>query len=345
MTTSDFTVVAMMREPRDIVARFVAYYRQLGAVRIQIYFDGDAGDVRDLACEDVEILVCDDQLLDRVGARRDDAVEQRQWAIALHAFRALRTEWMLFVDADEYVFGDRPMREFLGAIPPGDDVVRLPTAEAVWRRSDGAEAPFSSTAFRCCLPARWAPLRRLIYLRHCSFFSWRGLIGHAEGKQFIRKGAKIDRLTCLHALSNVRPVGRWASQINPEFRHFYLGHFDAIGLDHWREKWRRRHTGEAVYITMSAARRRQMAIVGQALGRGCRASRRLFRRLYGLTPVQFAVLRLLGCAFQRDIFGEMGVAPTTKPAPDSHTSAGLAKGIPHRRCDQPHEKSAQTAPN
>ncbi|MBM7069203.1 glycosyltransferase family 2 protein [Actibacterium sp. 188UL27-1] len=307
MTETDFTVVVMMREPRDIAARFIEYYLRAGAAKIRLFFDGDPVALRDLATDRVEITACDDQLWQKIGVKRRSSVEERQWDVAYHAFKTLQTDWMLFVDADEYVFGDRPIADFLAAIPTGHDVIRLPTAEAVWCRADRSNDPFSSTAFRCALPSKWAPLRRLIYLRYYSFFSWRGLIGHAEGKQFIRKGAKIDGLTCHQARLGSQMVGLWAPEIGPDFHHIYLGHFDAIGLDHWREKWRRRHSGEAIYITLSPARRRQMATVERAGAEGTDAFRRLFRKLYGLSSFQFAALRLLGCAFRRDVFGEIGM--------------------------------------
>ncbi|MEL6521233.1 MAG: glycosyltransferase family 2 protein [Pseudomonadota bacterium] len=307
MTGSEFTVVSMMRETRSVAARFIEYYLKLGASRIEIFFDGDPTPVAHLASEKVRIHPCDENLWRQFGVARPGSVEKRQWHIALNAFRAIETDWMLHVDADEFVFADQPMRNLLSAVPDDVEVLRLPTAEAVWCPSDSNEDAFTSTGFRTALPSHLSKLRRVIYPLHHGLFSPQGIIGHVQGKIFIRKGTQVDALTCHNALRKGQKIGSWASDLGPTFQSLHLGHFDAVSFDHWQTKWRRRTAGESIYITLSKTRLRQMQTIERALHGKPSGALRMFRKLYRLSPIQFAILRSLGCAFRRDIFAEMGM--------------------------------------
>ena len=94
------------------------------------------------------LVECDAAFWARACGERPVALEDRQSVIYGLGQRRCRTEWLLVVDADEYVFGDRSIPSFLGAIPDEAESVSLPTAEAVWGPGDPIDAPFGSTHFR-----------------------------------------------------------------------------------------------------------------------------------------------------------------------------------------------------
>ena len=303
----DFTVVVMMRETRDVAEHFIAYYQRLGAAQIRIFYDGDAAALRGLADDRVEITQCDPAFWDSIGTSAKAGFKTRVCAVANHGFRTLTTDWMLSVDADEYVFGGQPIPSILKSLPPTVEVLRLPTAEAVWHATDASDAAFSSTAFRTALPPGLGLLRHLLYPRRGRFFTRHGLLGHAEGKQFIRKWANIDRLTCHRAYRGDTPVGQWAHEIDPTLRDLYVGHFDAIGLSRWTQKWRSRSRSGGAHDRLSYPRNRQMQAIAAATRSGATSPRQIFRQLYRLSAWQYTLLSLLGCAFQRPIFAHMSV--------------------------------------
>jgi hypothetical protein len=80
----------------------------------------------------------------------------------------------------------------------------------------------------------------------------------------------------------------------------YVGHFDAIGIARWTEKWRRRIERDTLARNMTEIRTGQMRLIADRLGGGDGAA--VFRRLYGLSRPQYALLSLLGYAFRRRLF-------------------------------------------
>ena len=85
-----------------------------------------------------------------------------------------RTPWLLVVDADEFVFADRPLTALLDTVPESVDAISFPTAEAVWGPGDDPDQPFGSTYFRTKWPSelQWRLLRRPIYGAVSSVMRW-----------------------------------------------------------------------------------------------------------------------------------------------------------------------------
>ncbi len=82
----------------------------------------------------------------------------------------------------------------------------------------------------------------------------------------------------------------------------FLGHYDAIGLARWKQKWQQRIERETLVTNMRGARTEQMELVSRTMGQGDSEVTRLFSKFYGLSWLQYRVLALLGFAFRRDIF-------------------------------------------
>ena len=95
----------------------------------------------------------------------------------------------------------------------------------------------------------------------------------------------------------------------------YLGHFDAVGLAHWEQKWRMRAEERTHSVNMPRLRKRQMALFLESMHGGERSYRDLLMRYYGLTRLQYFVLCSLGFAFRRKIFriGTGKSRPRLKP--------------------------------
>lgn len=300
----DFSVVVLMRDSRTVAEQFVQYYLRNKAAKIRMFVDGDAQFLTGLDSDRVEVMGCDAAFWADLNCAPDTGYRERARAIARFAYDTLGTSWMLYVDYDEFVFGDRPIQDLLKAVPDDVPAVRLPTAEAVWTAGASSDAPFSSTAFRVALPTGLAAMRHVLYPGFGKMFAKSGLLGHGDGRQFIRKGADFDQLACHSASRNGQPLGCWARQIDPAFRNHYVAHFDAIGLAHWTEKWRDLCQGSVGKGVWSAHRHAQLYAIAAANRSGARSPRQTFRRLYSLSRWQFSVLSALGCAFKQSIFAE-----------------------------------------
>jgi hypothetical protein len=301
---ASFSTVSLMRETPDVVRRFAAYYREAGADESLVYHDGPLPP--ELAALEVPGLVlvpCDDAFWGALGGERPDGLEDRQSATAQAGLARCRSSWLLVCDADEFVFGDRSIQDFLDRIPASVDSVSVPTAEAVWGPGDDLAAPFGSTYFRLKWRSDklWKGLRRLLY-GEVGLHMKRGLAGHVLGKEFLRAGRSYSWIRCHSALRDGVNLTRPAAGIDPDLAGMYVGHFDAVGFSRWTEKWRRRMERETLVPYMAEHRGGQMDLIADRFRGGDGAARALFARLYGLTRAQYALLALFGYAFRRRLF-------------------------------------------
>ena len=295
-----FSTVSLMRESPEIIGRFVRYYLAAGAEEVMVFHDGPAPSALNPGDDAGRMRrgVLGESLRRTAGGARGPAS-----AVYGLGQRRCRTEWLLVVDADEYVFGDRSIPSFLGAIPDEAELVSLPTAEAVWGPGDQIDAPFGSTHFRLewRRPWLWRLAWRPLYGRMGADMR-RGLLGHVRGKQFLRADRRYSAIRNHDALRDGRVLTRPAAEVAPALSGMFLGHFDAISRVRWTQKWRQRLTGETVARGMAGGRTRQMSRIGERMRRGEQDTRALFRTFYGLSKGQYAVLNGLGFGFQKNIF-------------------------------------------
>ena len=226
---ASFSTVSLVKETSDIIKRFANWYRSAGASEVFIYHDGPAPEMTLGA--GVVLVECDDAFWADLCGSRPAALEDRQSAVFAAGLAKCRSDWLLVVDADEFVFGNRAIPEFLDAVPPSVDAISLPTAEAVWGPGDELGVPFGSTHFRMAWPRGWIwrRLNRLI-LADMAHHLQRGVTGHTSGKEFIRASKPYSLIKNHVALRDGVLITRRAGKISPELRGMFLGHYDAIGL-------------------------------------------------------------------------------------------------------------------
>ena len=296
-----FSVVAVVLETQNVLRRFVDYYIDLGAVEIVLFYDGVVPDeLKDLG-EKVKVVQCDDGFWDRLGTPRPYLFFARQNAIYQAHAPAAQGEWLLVVDADEFVLGDGPVKDLLVRVPEEVVSLRLPTAEAVYAPDDDEDAIFGSTWYR--LPLRGAR-RLLLPLIYGSFAEYMkdGLLAHNSGKQFVRLPAEGVEIRAHDSRVDGKLVSHWSPQYEPPGQKYYVAHFDAICVSRWKEKWLGRINEFPRRSTMRPLRVKQLEEVAAALTEGDESARKLFRRYYGLSRYQLLALRLLGRAFERRLF-------------------------------------------
>ena len=298
-----FAVAALVREDAGDLVRFAGHHARAGAARVDLYGDGpERADVPGAA-----FAPCDAAFWAGLGASRPEGVEARQTAVYEHAFARLEADWLLVCDADELVFGadedpaGSAVPRFLAAVPPDVVSVQIPSAEAVYGPGDPVGAAWAARWFR--LPTDDEALLGAVYGQDAALLQ-RGLLGHHEGKQFVRRGARLGwiglHVSGLPAQRGGGVATVTAAEALGRPSPLHLGHYDASSRARWVAKWRARLSGETRAELMGARRRAQMAVIGDAVTRGEEAA--LFARLYALDERQAGLLFRAGVLIRRDLF-------------------------------------------
>ncbi len=298
---ASFSTVSLVKETPDVIHRFADWYRSAGAGEVLIYHDGPAAQME--LGPGVTLIECDEAFWNDLRGERPAALEDRQSAVFAAGLERCGSDWLLVVDADEFVFGNRAISDFLDKVPETVDAVSVPTAEAVWGPGDALGEPYGSTHFRMAWPRGWIwrRLNQVIFADVAQHLQ-RGVTGHTGGKEFLRVGRPYSLIKNHTALRNGQSITRRAEDVHPELCGMFLGHYDAIGLARWKQKWQQRIERETLVTNMRGARTEQMELVSRTMTQGDEEVTRLFSKFYGLSRFQYRVLALLGFAFRRDIF-------------------------------------------
>ena len=284
---ASFEVIAMALAPQRYLSKFSDYYLRLGASRVRIFFDGSLQESSPPS--GVELVECDDEFWRTAKVPRPAAVEDRQRLVYNRAYASARSDWVLIVDIDEFVFGDGSLSAVLAQASGKYEVVRFGSAEAVFIDGDRISSDYGAKAFRRpCNRYLAAILPHLIYPGLGHLFI-RGLLGHSRGKQAVRAGIPGLTLDIHDATADGTVLREYAASEGPS--PLYLAHFDAISFVQWRQKWERRVAAQDVK-ERGRKRERQLDLYEKQARHGTEES--LFRRLYCLNDLQFNVLRALG---------------------------------------------------
>lgn len=304
---SSFSVVSMMREEPFVIQWFIDFYIKAGASRIFIYYDGvlqHQEDIPGLSRPEVELTECDDTFWVGVDCERPACLEDAQAAVFRLAHHRCLSDWLLIVDADEFVVGARSIKELLSSVPDAVKCIRVRSAEAIWGPGDDIIKEFGCTHFRTILPRRASALLSwILYGNNASLFR-QGLLSHTEGKQFLRRSAKVSRIGIHNSYIEQRSIGQWVHELSPNNVSFILAHFDAIGFIRWRKKWEWRLTGKTNARDMSSQRVAQMRRIEESLISSDIEIEKTFRSMNTITRWQRLLLNFLGRIERRQIFGD-----------------------------------------
>ena len=190
----------------------------------------------------------------------------------------------------------------------------MSSAEAMFGPGEDIDLPFGGTWFRPPVTDRRWRIVKYAYHPQTRESMYRGMLGHAAGKHFVRVSADDIWIKNHNSVRDGRGIGVPSHKLLPAGKRIWLGHFDAISYRNWFEKWQRRVTGEvAFYDLKRSPRQRQLLEFAAAKELGREATRSLFRRSYCMNSVQQLALSAAGCAFSRDIFGLAGLGPDYAP--------------------------------
>lgn len=289
-----FEIVAMATGPRHHVEIFQDYYERLGADRVRVFYDGAVDLVR--GCDPAVVIGCDRAFWRGVAAgQRPAVVEDRQRAVYHHAYATASSDWVVFVDIDEFVFGKPSMAEVLTRAGREVDSIRFESAEAVYSQAATGRVEYGAAYFRRpCSRAMSVVLPHLLYPGVGHLFI-RGLLGHSRGKHAIRAGLDGVSVGLHDSRRHDVPMTEVNASTLPAGERLLLAHYDAISLEQWCEKWRRRLACDDTK-EMGRKREWQMALFRKHHMRD--REEQLFRRLYFVGDWQLRFLRLLGLVIE-----------------------------------------------
>lgn len=220
--------VTTLKENVDIVKRFVAHHKSLGARVMYLYFDDPADPAIEVVrpIEGVIIVKCDENYW---KGRRPDAHQKRQKINANAAYKSSSVDWLIHLDADELLYCKTPISAELDEVPKAQNVIRVSVAEAFSGTQGGKHI------FRFALPKndRGQKLGLMIYGEEYPLLV-RGLLSHTDGKYFVRSSSEAMNLT-IHApfVNGKRNHGTTSKSIS-------LLHFHGDNEENWIRSVRRR---------------------------------------------------------------------------------------------------------
>lgn len=209
-------VVMLAREPADLVLANIAWHRAMGAQVVHLYLDDPDDPVapRAAALPFVIVTRCDGAFWARRGFR-PELQTGRQTFVATEAHRKGLTEWLVHLDADEFLLSHRPLARELGNLPPEKGRMKFHVRERVFTRPDPVD--IFEGAFLAPQPGE------------AGEFTREGLVGHSAGKQATRRGQEVE----------LRPHGPFSAD-GPIKGHgstsTVLLHFDGLTPWHWLAK-------------------------------------------------------------------------------------------------------------
>ncbi|WP_093034938.1 glycosyltransferase family 2 protein [Ruegeria marina] len=244
--TPEWRVGAILNEPLSDTLRFAAWYLEAGAAGLILLFDNPDDPAQRVlsAIPEITCIPCTPSFWADLGLTPDTRFTKRQNAALSWVYRSLPVGWLLNVDADEFLHVmNGTVAGFLAGVPDAVEAVRVETAEIV-----ASPAQASGHVYR--LPMERDVARR-VYGDSAALFGPRrkGLIGHPQGKSFIRCG-----------LPGVSLRQHWAQRADgSEIAEKYVPVREGaallhhIGLDYavWRSKldWRLVSAGFTVPLT------------------------------------------------------------------------------------------------
>lgn len=220
------TILAPARE----VLQFVAYHLDAGAHRLYIYLDEANPEAYAAlkAHSKVRVITCDAAHWKKLGGQRPSKHQVRQTRNATHAYaRRVEVDWLIHMDADEFLVSDVPVADVLSALPATARTARVRPME---------QLAGSGQMFKAFLPN--GPDREVLVNRLYPTYGPHikgGFLSHVAGKAFARTGFP-DVQVRIHNIFH-------GEQMNPEEVELVqvdLAHCHAKTWDQWLAAYRYR---------------------------------------------------------------------------------------------------------
>jgi hypothetical protein len=247
-----FSIVTTAAEPVELLCAFVAHHLEAGAETIHLYLDRPDPVAEALLGRHPQVRLNRPAVARALhwgvaqGFRRPLSHVTRQRINATRAYRRCTSDWLVHIDADEFLYADRPLADILADVPQEADFAVIGSSERVLLRpsddpADNSWPPMTPAAtifdgaFRIPVPGL-LPRMQALFAPHANFFTRSGLLGHTVGKAATRTGrpVAIDLHTPFPRRPNL-PLREWQlAQGRPV--PIRLAHFDGLTPLHWMLK-------------------------------------------------------------------------------------------------------------
>jgi hypothetical protein len=310
MPRATWMVHATVNEPPALLCAFVAHYLDLGADLVDLYLDRPSPEAERLlgGHDRVRLTVCTDDYWRAQGlAERPPLHMRRQVRNAARSYAALRHDWMLFCDADEFLVPEADFGGMLAALPPDVPFRRIRVVERVMRRDVPQQSIFDGIFRRPLPPEGQEETLRRAYGDGVAALLTKGLAGHVAGKSVLRRGTGLKPGLHKPGPRGLGPKRREAMMASGPGKTWFDGvtiaHFDGMTPLHYMLKLLHKHVtrldaGVVEPSKRTKARQAQIAAVAASCS-DAEALRRLQAILW-LSPEAEATLRAAG-----------GIAPVT----------------------------------
>jgi len=181
-------VVSTIKAPVLAIARFAAYYLDLGANQIDIYLDHPEAETTAVLaqCPRLNIVQCDDAYWHDKPTKARSTHQMRQAYNASRSYRrANRLNWLAHLDVDEFLLTVQPVATHLAHAPDDAAFLRMRPAELL-AQDDPYQGPAHFKLTRQAAGATKSDLAQ-IYPTYGAYVP-EGFLSYTGGKIFARTG-------------------------------------------------------------------------------------------------------------------------------------------------------------
>lgn len=271
-----WAVVCTVKSYRFFVTTFIRHYLALGADEIFLYFDDPsrAGYSKIAARGRVKSKKCNDQYWSAKG-QKPQYIEERQIDNYRDAANKTKSDWLLHVDIDEFIYARRPVSDVLDDFPENTFSVLVKPLEAIWEDLPSGANVFTTPWFKNSHSPNSEPSALGIFGEKLAKISRCGYWGHTIGKSFVSMKFDIN----VFDIHNCTPSDEALIQ-NAESGFFDLLHFEACRYSDWKYRAISRVNGTSTASRMSLKRRRQMELINRTvLTKGNRGLLKLYKKM------------------------------------------------------------------
>ena len=190
--SATWAVVAMVDEAPDLTCAFAGWHLALGASEVHLYLDRPDDPVFDRLRHVPGVLLtrCDRAYWQDVHRRGRPYVHMmRQRMNATHAYLNCGADWLIHIDADEYLSPTHSVSLDLASVPSDLDCMVFMNDERAFLEDQPHDTIFSGV-FRRRLPNR-GKLDRRFYGPDAQYLR-RGFTGHTAGKAAVRTRRSVE---------------------------------------------------------------------------------------------------------------------------------------------------------
>ncbi|WP_113913222.1 glycosyltransferase family 2 protein [Roseovarius dicentrarchi] len=294
--------VLTAHEPAQLLLANVGWHIGTGAAEVHVYLDDpyDAVLPRLAAIPGVRAVACDDAHWRRVApsGRRPPTHRRRQALNANDALKQCSVDWLVHLDADEFLVQDsphdRPLGAEMAAVRELECELYFPVAERLYLT--GPQASIWEGVFRTCTRSQirrgdGIDNDRVIYGDHVDCLDF-GVLGHSAGKCAV----PVDGDFRLGIHWAFRGTGRRRAE---RFRSTAarLLHFDGLTQLQWLTKLRRYTEYDPADFSVAAHRQAQIDLAAEA-GAVPGGHAALHDELKVVSPAAQARLRAFGLLYE-----------------------------------------------